>query len=699
MNEPVNVLLIEDNPGDARLVREELKEVPSRVDIHLEWVDCLESGLERLAQNHIRAVLLDLSLPDSEGLNTLRAVLEQAPHLPVIVMTGQTDEEVGTRAVQAGAQDYLIKGQVDGRLLTRVIQYAMQRKQAEIQLADALEFNEHMLRSSPVGILTYRLTGECLSANEYAARIVGATVDQLKAQNFREIASWRSSGLLEMAEKTIATRVESAADVQMTTTFGKAIWLRAQFVVFRSAEELLMLTLVDITERKSAESALAAQEQFTRETLDALTANIAILDQTGTIVAVNRSWREFAQANGMSAQRVSEGINYLTVCETATGPSAGEASEMAAGIRAVMQGEKQSFTLEYPCHSPNEKRWFIARVTKFQEGPMRVVVAHEYITERKLAEEALRESEENYRQLFEAESDAIVLVDNETGQILQANQAACALYGYSLKQLLGIKNTDLSAEPEQTRQVTLQTPVAPDQVISIPLRWHRRKDGVIFPVEITGRFFMLQGRSVHIAAIRDVTERKHAEAALEASERRFRTWIEHSSDLVTVLDIDGTIHYQSPSSEHLLGYAPDDLLRTSALELLHPEDRELAIARFFEAMQGLEDSTFAECRVRHRDGSWRFLEMVGRTFVDEHGEMMALINSRDITERKQAEEKIVLQANLLSAVGSATIATNLQGQVIYWNAAAERLYGWTPEEAIGRLVTELTTSEQSQDQA
>ncbi|RPJ20617.1 MAG: response regulator, partial [Chloroflexi bacterium] len=169
MNAPIHILFIEDNPGDARLVKEELLTASSKTIIHLEWVDRLEKGLERLASNHFEAVLLDLSLPDSEGLDTLHRILASAPSLPVIVMTGQTDEAVATQAVQAGAQDYLIKGQVDGRLLIRSIQYAVQRKQTEMQLADALEFTERILTSAPIGILTYKFTGECLSANAYAA--------------------------------------------------------------------------------------------------------------------------------------------------------------------------------------------------------------------------------------------------------------------------------------------------------------------------------------------------------------------------------------------------------------------------------------------------------------------------------------------------------------------------------------------------
>jgi PAS domain S-box-containing protein len=120
------------------------------------------------------------------------------------------------------------------------------------------------------------------------------------------------------------------------------------------------------------------------------------------------------------------------------------------------------------------------------------------------------------------------LIENESGRILEANSAASALYGYGREELLTIRNVDLSAEPEDTRHVTRETPVVVEQVVTVPLRLHRKKDGTVFPVEITGRFFDWQGRSVHIAAIRDISERIQAEEALRESEARYRSLFEHS---------------------------------------------------------------------------------------------------------------------------------------------------------------------------
>jgi PAS domain S-box-containing protein len=141
------------------------------------------------------------------------------------------------------------------------------------------------------------------------------------------------------------------------------------------------------------------------------------------------------------------------------------------------------------------------------------------IVRQKRAEQALRESENRYRQLFEAESDAVFLIDNQTGRILEANSAAEAMYGYSRQELLARRNTDLSAEPEDTRRVTQTSPLILEQVVNIPFRLHRKSDGTVFPVEITGRFFLWQGRPVHVAAIRDITERKLADEQIRASLR------------------------------------------------------------------------------------------------------------------------------------------------------------------------------------
>jgi DNA-binding response OmpR family regulator len=132
MSDKLGVLLIEDNPGDARLIREMLAEVKT-VAFDLEWADRLSTGLERLAEGGIDVVLLDLALPDSQGLDTFARMHAQA-QVPVIVLSCLDDEGLALEAVRQGAQDYLVKGQVDGNPLARAIRYAVERQRMEESL-------------------------------------------------------------------------------------------------------------------------------------------------------------------------------------------------------------------------------------------------------------------------------------------------------------------------------------------------------------------------------------------------------------------------------------------------------------------------------------------------------------------------------------------------------------------------------------
>jgi signal transduction histidine kinase len=134
---PVRILLVEDNPGDARLLRYTLEEAQS-LRFELVHASRLSEALERVRAEPTDVVLLDLSLPDAHGMDTVARMLEAAPSVPIIVLTGLADETVAVHAVQAGAQDYLVKGTVEGATLGRAIRYAMERKRLETERAELL---------------------------------------------------------------------------------------------------------------------------------------------------------------------------------------------------------------------------------------------------------------------------------------------------------------------------------------------------------------------------------------------------------------------------------------------------------------------------------------------------------------------------------------------------------------------------------
>jgi signal transduction histidine kinase len=135
--EPVRILLVEDNPGDARLLRETLREAEG-FPFELKHAVRLADAAAAFAECAAEVVLLDLSLPDAHGLDTVRRMLEVAPGTPIIVLTGTDDERLALQAVHAGAQDYLAKGRVDGPLLARSIRYAIERNRLEQERAHLL---------------------------------------------------------------------------------------------------------------------------------------------------------------------------------------------------------------------------------------------------------------------------------------------------------------------------------------------------------------------------------------------------------------------------------------------------------------------------------------------------------------------------------------------------------------------------------
>lgn len=151
----IKILLIEDNPGDARLIKEMLGEEKS-VSFDLDWKDTLSQGLERLAEGGVDVILLDLSLPDSRGLETLARTQNESPLIPIVIMTGLNDETLAMTAVKKGAQDYLIKGQVDSSQLSRSIRYAIARRLGDDRSITIKELGEFDGRNEKLGYISYK---------------------------------------------------------------------------------------------------------------------------------------------------------------------------------------------------------------------------------------------------------------------------------------------------------------------------------------------------------------------------------------------------------------------------------------------------------------------------------------------------------------------------------------------------------------
>jgi PAS domain S-box-containing protein/putative nucleotidyltransferase with HDIG domain len=254
---PTTVLLIEDNPGDARLIQEMLAEGGGD-RFKLKCATHLSAGLERLVKGGIDIVLLDLGLPDSQGFDTFVKTYAQAPRVPIVVLSGLADEELAIKTVQEGAQDYLVKGHLDSHALVRTIRYAIERKRTEEELrGQALVFeNIHD------GIIVADLEGNIIRWNPAAERIFGYCEDEAfhKTLNMLttkiingELRDDRWAGEMDFTRKDGTEGICETMVVPLRDTNDT---ITAVFGVFR-----------DVTERKLAEEELQRSYLKLRESL------------------------------------------------------------------------------------------------------------------------------------------------------------------------------------------------------------------------------------------------------------------------------------------------------------------------------------------------------------------------------------------------------------------------------------------------
>lgn len=230
---------------------------------------------------------------------------------------------------------------------------------------------------------------------------------------------------LEVYDTGVARRQPFTMEYRLRSANGKYRWLSDQAAPHLGPNgEFLghIGTATDITERLLAEDALMAAQAFANNTIDAISAHLCVLDKTGQILAVNQAWRDFYDTNHPDANRMNYciGNNYLDICDASPVPIPAELTSMASGIRKVISGECSKFSFKYPCHSPDQERWFVATVTRFQGDSGHIVVAHENVTERKKAEDAVRAAQAEAEQANNAKSRFLAAASHDLRQPLSA---------------------------------------------------------------------------------------------------------------------------------------------------------------------------------------------------------------------------------------------------------------------------------------
>jgi len=403
--------------------------------------------------------------------------------------------------------------------------------------------------------------------------------------------------------------------------------------------------------RLRAEAALRESERFKRATVDALDTHLAVLDEQGNILSTNAAWRKFAEANGADWRSVSEGANYLKVCEQAAASGDQDAALALQGIREVAGGQKPGWFHEYPCLGPGSKQWFSCRVTRFSGGgPTRVVVAHENITERKQAEQAMRESEERYRALFDRSLDCVFLHDF-AGSFIDVNHASLTLLGYQKADIPKLSLGAIMSGEEVARAMQIIKEIVVTGHQKQPAEFQlRARDGRLVCVETQASLMYRDGKPFAVQGIgRDLTERRRTEEALAASEKKFRELVQNLEIGLVVHGPDTAIRFANPMAAHLLGLAPDEMHNKGANDPVWSfvrEDgtpmpvQEYPVNRAMEAADNsVPNLVLGICRSDREQPIW--VQCDGHAIRNRSGEIQQIeVTFTNLTERKEVEEKL-----------------------------------------------------------
>lgn len=315
------------------------------------------------------------------------------------------------------------------------------------------------------------------------------------------------------------------------------------------------------------------------------------------------------------------------------------------------------------------------------------------ISDRKQAEEALRVNEQRFRLAFDQQFQFMAILSPE-GRVLEINDLPLRVQGVQREDYIGKKfwkSPAWKGLPDWQEIIKSQVMQAASSLEPVftedvylgaenDIRYANAAYTAVRNADNTVRFILVQAT--------DTTEHKQAQDTIRKNEAHFRSLIENATDTITILDAQANILYVSPSTERTGGYTPEELIGTSATNRVHPDDIARSLETLSQCFKNPELPQYLEYRLRHKDGSWLTLDAIGQALVDESGETRVVINSRDITERKQAE--MALRENeqrwrtLMENVGLIVVGLNHQGNVDYINPHFTQMTGFKREEVLGK---------------
>ncbi len=690
------VLLIEDDPLHAQVIEGLAAGDGWRFEI--EVAESLEKGLARLAQggpDNVDLILLDLLLPDSEGINTFAEIQKNFPSLPVVILTATGNEEILLDVIKAGAQDYLVKWELNSQLLQRSIRYAIERKRAEINLHEQQYAVRHLADALPEVVALFDLKDSRLVyGNEQAVRLFGRSITPSGLLDLRSIVHPDDVGALDSSFERLLENPKSsvsASEFRVRRGHGEWHWLDCRHIVYRREADgrprEILCTAHDITERKLAEAALHESQDRYRDLVENSGLFVGTHDPEGRILSANQSVLDFLgmkEADQLIGLRVSD---FLPEKGRPLFPSylnAVLSKGQAAGLVRFKSPTGQSIFVEYT----NSLRRDV-------EGAPVIRCIGRDVTKRARAEAALRESEERLRLALTA-AQMGAWEWNIATDCLIGDDYARGLLDVGSEGMAGVLERVHPDDCEFVRQ-KIQFALENNGLRSVQFRitdgegrerWIESSASLRRPdPENAG-----QPQRV-IGVIQDVTERKR----FEESQLLLNSAVHYANDsiLITTAQLDPPgpfIVFVNPAFSQMTGYSPEELIgKTPPFDwMLQGPKTDRDTLRQVREHLSRGESFSTEIINYRKDGSEYTVEWHLSPIRNLKNETTHFISiQHDVSARKKTEERLREQADLLDNATDAIVLLDLEEGITLWNRGAERLYGWTFDEVRGRRLKDV----------
>ncbi len=421
--------------------------------------------------------------------------------------------------------------------------------------------------------------------------------------------------------------------------------------------------------------------------LNALPANIALLDAQGTILSVNEGWRRFALANALPTLEFGVGSDYLAICDRVMGMGASEAHQAAEGIRSVLGGGVDRFSFEYSCHSPEEQRWFLMTVTPLARDRQNgAVVMHMDVTAQTLADASQRETELKFRQMAENIQDAFFLLDANSKRMIYVSPAFERIWGRTREGLYADPESWLDAVHPDDRTVALEAYARGLLAGNAEFEFRAvRPDGSIRWVEV--RAFPVvgdDGQIVRITGIaKDITTHKR-------DDQKFKDLLNAAPDAMVLVDHRGAMMLVNAAAVRLFGWRRNELLGQKIQKLVPAYQQRTPRGNpggYFSQPRTRDMGEGFELSGLRKDGTEFPVEITLSLLEADDGPLL-ISAIRDITERQQAavhlRESERRFSDMLENVELVSLMLDRGARVTYCNDYLLRLTGWRRDEVIGR---------------